>query len=132
MNKNEKLDEFIQMQYVASVELRHPIQYGKRKVSHMEITMKSHDSVALNNGVLAIPTDVEDKIENIPESNLVKWRVDAYVVPIFPNHPEAYEYNPYTYPNQVGGYLGSYSDEKGCIGFLDAALQITTMKELEA
>lgn len=134
MSKSETKEEYLQSQYVAHVELIHPMQFGKLKVSHVEITTLSHESTRLSNGTLSIPTDVEGDIEYFPESNVANWKVTRYEVPMLDEKKYplgSYEYVPYTYPERVGGYLGSYSSKNGCIGFLDEALHITMMKDLK-
>ena len=80
----EASEEFLQAQYVADVELKHPIHYGKRMIPHLAITMRSYDSASIKDGVLTIHTDVDGRAEYFPESNVAKWRIDTYFVPLFP------------------------------------------------
>ena len=123
----ESESEFLQMQYVADVELWKPMQYGKHKVSHLQITMHSFDSAYIKDGVLFVCTDVEGRREHFPESNVVKWRIDSHEVPTIKVKREdaPYEYTPYTYPERLGDYLGSYSNSSGCLAFLGSDLQVT-------
>ena len=66
--------------------------------------------------------------------NIVKWRIDNHFVPKLIKWLDGnYEYEPYAYPERLGGYLGYYNDKDGkCIAFLDTDLQITMMADLEA
>ena len=122
--------EFVQAQNVISVELKCPMQHGKRKVSFLEITMSNF---GIADGVLNVITDMLGVSEHFPMDNVVKWRIDSHLVPPLVGHEfGSYEYSPYTYPERVGGYLGSYGNDKGCLGFLDSDMQITMMKDLEA
>ena len=128
----ETEEEFVQSQTVISVELKHPMQHGKREVNFLDITTSGYTICA---GILSVPTDVGGRAEHFPIENIVKWRVDVYLVPRLPKWKQefgSYEYTPYTYPERVGGYLGSYGNEEGCIAFLDIDMQITMMEDLEA
>ena len=128
----EAMKEFMEVQTVISVELKHPMQHGKREVNFLDITTPGY---TIGDGVLSVPTDVEGRAEHFPMENVVKWRIDRYFVPFLDKHNHeygSYEYTPYTYPERVGDYLGSYSNSSGCIAFLDSDMQITMMKDLEA
>ena len=132
----ETKEEFLQTQVVVSIELKHPMQYGKRKISFLDVTTTGIDGIRIEDGIVKIQTDVEGRSENFPIDNVVKWRIDTHFVPCFPKWKQelgAYEYSPYTYPERVSGYLGSYYKVDGeCLGFLDDGLHVTTMKDLKA
>lgn len=132
----EVKEEFLQAQVVVSVELKHPMQYGKRKVSHLEITVEHDSSVKIADDVLIVHTQQAGVSEHFPMANVVKWRIVSNLVPPLKGHEfGSYEYSAYTYPERLGGYLGSYSkvnDECECLGFLDSEMQITMMEDLEA
>lgn len=126
-------EEFVQAQLVVSVELKWPMQHGKRKISFLDISIYDDASVENRNNVLHIATNQAGVSEHFPMDNVVKWRIDSHLVPPLVGHEfGSYEYTPYTYPERVGGYLGSYGNEKGCLGFLDSDMQITMMEDLEA
>ena len=125
--------EFVQAQIVVSVELKHPMQYGKRKVSHLEVTIEHDSSVKVVDDVLMVHTQQAGVSEHFPMANVVKWRIVSNLVPPLEGHEfGSYEYAAYTYPERLGGHLGSYSNKQGCLGFLDTDMQITMMEDLEA
>jgi len=130
--KNDE-PEFVQAHVIVSVELKCPMQWGKRKVSHLDVTVFNQDDVSVGDGILIINTIAAGIFEFFPLDNVVKWRVVSHLVPPLEGYEfDTYEYSPYTYPERVGGYLGSYSNDAACLGFLDSGMQITLMKDLEA
>lgn len=131
--KNDDAGEAVEAQIVVTVELKHPFHIGKRKISFMVVTAGSIDDVVLNMEALYIRTDDDCVSHHIPRENVVKWKTRRYMIPPLADMEWGmYTYEPYTYPDNVGGYLGSYSDLKDvCIAFVDMDLQITYMKDLE-
>jgi hypothetical protein len=118
---------------MVSVELKDPMHKGKRKVSFLDITTSGANGVVMGLEELHIETDVDGMTEHIPRENVIKRRVKMHMIPALDGYEfGSYEYKPYTYPNDVGGYLGSYSNKDGCLAFVDTDLQITYMKDLEA
>jgi len=131
--KKDEPVEFVQAQVVVSVELKHPMQYGKRQVSHLEMTVDYDSSVKIADNVLIVHTQQAGVSEHFPMANVVKWRIVSNLIPPLEGHEfGAYEYSPYTYPERLGGYLGSYGNDAGCLAFLDTDMRITMMADLEA
>ena len=130
----ETKEEFVQTQIVVSIELKNPMHYGKRDVSHLEITIEHDSGVKVIDNVLTVYVGQAGVSEHFPMANVVKWRIVSNLVPPLKGRKfDSYEYNPYAYPRRLGGYLGSYCDNNGvCLGFLDTEMVITTMKDLEA
>ncbi len=132
----ETKEEFLQTQVVVSIELSNPLHYGKREVSHLEITIEHDTGVKVIDNVLTVYTQQAGVSEHFPMANVVKWRIVSNLVPTLKGHEfGSYKYSAYTYPERLGGYLGSYSkvsDECECLGFLDSEIQITMMEDPEA
>ena len=130
----ETKEEFLQTQVVVSIELRSPMHHGKREISHLEITVEHDSGVKVIDNVLTVYVCQAGISEHFPMANVVKWRIVSNLVPPLEGREfDSYEYNPYAYPQRLGGYLGSYCDNNGvCLGFLDTEMVITTMKDLEA
>ncbi|KKN43479.1 hypothetical protein LCGC14_0702700 [marine sediment metagenome] len=121
----ETKEEFLQTQVVVSIELSNPLHYGKREVSHLEITIEHDISVKVINNVLTVYTQQAGVSEHFPMANVVKWRIVSNLVPSLVGYEfGSYEYDPYTYPERLGNYLGSYSNSSGCIAFLSSNMQV--------
>jgi hypothetical protein len=131
--KNDKAGEAVDAQIVVTVELKDPFHIGKRKVSFLVVTATGISGIVMGIDELHIETDDDCLSEHIPRENVVKRKVRRYMIPPLADMEwGTYTYEPYTYPDNVGGYLGSYSDLKGeCIAFVDTDLQITLLKRGE-
>ncbi len=126
-------EEFVALQYIVSVELKFPFNVGKRKVSWIDITTSGENGVVMGTEELHIETNVDGQSEHIPRENVIKRRERMFMIPQLEGHEfGSYEYRPYTYPQKLDGYIGSYSNENRCLGFLDIDMQITMMADLEA
>ncbi|KKN27188.1 hypothetical protein LCGC14_0867080 [marine sediment metagenome] len=129
----EVAEEFVAVQYLVSVELKFPFHEGKRIVNWLDITTSGENGVVMGKEELHIETDVDGLTEHIPRENVAKRRVKMYMIPQLEGYElGSYEYVPYTYPNRVGGYLGSYRNEKGGLAALGTDLRITMIKDPEA
>ncbi len=128
----ETKEEFLQTQVVVSIELSSPMHHGKREISHLDITVDLDSGVKVIDDVLTVYVCQAGISEHFPMANVVKWRIVSNLVPSLKGREfDSYEYNPYAYPERLGGYLGSYCDNNGvCLGFLDAEMQITTTEDL--
>ena len=130
----ESEEEFVAVQYVVSVELKVPFQEGNRKISWVDITTSGKNGVAMNKEELRIETNVDGEIEYIPRENIVKRREKVLMIPQLEGHEfGSYVYTPYTYPQKMGGWLGSYHSNEGIhLAFLDIYMQVVLPTDLEA
>ena len=130
----ETKEEFLQTQVVVSIELKNPLHYGKREVSHLEITIEHDTGVKVIDNILTVYVIQAGVSEHFPMANVNKWRIVSNLVPSLKGREfDSYEYNPYAYPRRLGGYLGSYCDNNGVrLGFLDNEMQITMIEDTKA